>query len=129
MEDTKKLIAEELNKMKGLMSFKVGMTKTELKTKLMNQLAEEAADVKEDEVAECDDVKEDDVKEEDVAEDVKEEEVTEEPEVKEDMFEKPEIKPGGYKMTQGFVNESALSNKERKLKNKKDRLDKKLGRV
>ena len=49
-------------------------------------------------------------------------------EVKEDMFEKPEIKPGGAKMTQGFMNES-LSNKEQWRKNKQERLDRKLGRV
>jgi len=46
----------------------------------------------------------------------------------EDMFDKPEIKPGGYKMTQGFVNES-ISQKERVRQNKQDRLNRKLGRI
>lgn len=154
MEDTKKLMTEELNKMKGLMGFKAGMTKTELKDKLMAQLAEEAFDdIKEPNVGEME-VKEDgvvnDISEEDKDEkDEKDEELDETSDgfkeeklqaqgqqseeddhamtPKEDMFEKPEVKPGGFKMSQGFVNESALSNKETKLKNKRDRLNKKLG--
>jgi len=50
------------------------------------------------------------------------------PKVKEDMFKKPEIKPGGYKMAQGFVNES-LNNKDQWRKNKQERLDRKFGRI
>jgi len=101
MEDTKKLMTEELNQMKSLMRFKAGMTKTELKSKLMDQLAEEAADARI-----VDDVKEGDEKEVEVDVEVKEEDekkVEVDVEVKEDMFEQPEIKSGGYKMAQGFV--------------------------
>lgn len=173
MEDTKKLMTEELTKMKSLMGFKAGMTKTELREILENGLKAEmqesaddlpatemAEDVKEGDVTEKfdfvrdvvnknkkkgddddGDEKEDDDDDDDdkkkkkgddddddeKEEDVKEEEVTEEP--KEDMFKKPEIKDGGYNMSQGFVNESAPSNKETKLKNKQDRLDRKFGRV
>ena len=115
MEDTKKLMTEELNQMKSLMRFKAGMTKTELKSKLMDQLAEEAADARiVDDVKEGDEkevevdveVKEEDEKKVEVDVEVKEEdekEVEVDVEVKEDMFEQPEIKSGGYKMAQGFV--------------------------
>jgi len=166
MEENKKMLEESLQKIKGLMGFQPGMTRTELKEQWQAVAGAVAGDAiagkvlggavpaavekyaagaignkisdalggGNEEVDECDDVKEGDMKEEDEKEveidvEVKEEdekEVEIDVEVKEDMFEKPEIKPGGYKMAHGFVNES-VSNKEQKRINKEARLNKKLG--
>ena len=162
MED-KKMLQESLMKIRTLMNFAPGMTATDNKVVIKEDLEDpigsdvndipEPSDVKEGDVTEKfdfvrdvvnknkkkgkdddddddDDKKEDDDdKKEDDDDDEKDEEMKEgEPEVKEDMFERQKIEPGGYKMAHGFVNESGLSNKETKRKNKQDRLDRKLGR-
>ena len=129
--ENKDLINESVNKIHSMMNFKPGMTKTELREILENGLKAEMQETTEDlpptkEVAEEEVVEADDAetKEEDVTE-TKEEEVEE---TKEEEVEEEKVQ-GYTNMAQGFVNESTISHKEMKRINKKNRLDKKLGRV
>jgi len=139
-------INESLEKMKNLMNFQPGMTATQnkevIKEDLEDPIGSDVNDIPEPsdtDVAE--EVKEGDVTEKfDFIKDVveknkkKDKDDDEDDDKKEDVEEcddvkEEEPKEGATNMAVGFVAESAPSNKEMKRQNKQDRLDKKLGRV
>ena len=115
MEDNREIIKESLNKIRGMMNFEPGMTRTENEQIIKEQFTEP-------------------VKEKDVDEDVKEEETEVEVDVEvkeEDVAEcddvKEEPKEGYTNMAIGFAVNESVSNKEQKRINKEARRNKKLG--